>query len=144
MDKTHALKLHKGNFDKTMGTSKEVIIDLKWWVTTLPTAYNLINHGDPQVTMTTDASLLGWGCCIDTVTSRGQWSPEEAQHDIIYLEMFAVFLALKSFLSVVQNKHVKLLVDNTTTVTTINQMGTCHSRVNNQLSQQIWLTIMFG
>ena len=29
MDKTHALKLHKGNFDKTMGSSKEVIIDLK-------------------------------------------------------------------------------------------------------------------
>ena len=52
--------------------------------------------------------------------------------------MFAVFLALKSFLSVVQNKHVKLLVDNTTAVTIINQMGTSHSRVNNQLSQHIW------
>ena len=34
---------------------------------------------------------------------------------------------------------MKLLVDNTTVVTTINQMGTCHSRVNNQLSHQIWL-----
>ena len=88
--------------------------------------------------MTTDASLIGWGCCIDTVTSGGNWYPDEAQHDINYLEMFAVFLALKSFLSVVQNKHVKLLIDNTTAVTTINQMGTCHSRVNNQLSQQIW------
>ena len=139
MDKTHALKLHKGNFDKNMCLSKEAIIDLKWWVTKLPTAYNLINHGDPQVTMTTDASLIGWGCFIDTVTSGGNWSPEEAQHDINYLEMFAVFLALKSFLSVVQNKHVKLLVDNTTAVATINQMGTCHSRVSNQLSQQIWL-----
>ena len=52
--------------------------------------------------------------------------------------MFVVLLALKSFLSVVQNKHVKLLVDNTAAVTIINQMGTCHSRVNNQLSQQIW------
>lgn len=71
MDKTHALKLNKGNFDKTMGLSKEAMIDLKWWVTNLPTAYNLINHGDHQVTMTTDASLLGWGCCIDTVTSGG-------------------------------------------------------------------------
>ena len=139
MDKTHALKLHKGNFDKNMRLSKEAIIDFKWWVTKLPTAYNLINHRDPQVTMTTDASLIGWGCCIDTATSEGNWSPEEAHYDINYLEMFAVFLALKSFFSVVQNKHVKLLVDNTTAVTTINQMGTCHSRVNNQLSQQIWL-----
>ena len=90
------------------------------------------------------------GCCISTVTSGGSWSPDEAQHDINYLEMFVVFLALKSFLSVVQNKHVKLLLDNTTAVTIINQMGTCHSRVNNQLSQQIrfwcinhnvWLTV---
>ena len=64
MDKTHSLKLHKGNFDKNMGSSKEVIIDLKWWVTTLPTAYNLINHGDPQVTRTTDASLIGWGAVL--------------------------------------------------------------------------------
>ena len=76
MDKTHALKLHKGNFDTTMNVSKEAIIDIKWWVTNLPTAYNLINHGDPHVTMTTDASLIGWGCCIDTVTSGGNWSPE--------------------------------------------------------------------
>lgn len=85
MDKTQALKLHKGNFDKNMNLSQEAIIDLKWWVTALPTAYNLINHGDPQVTMITDASLIGWVCCIDTVTSGGNWTPEEAQHDINYL-----------------------------------------------------------
>ena len=139
MDKTQALNLHKGNFDKNINLSQEAKIDLNWWVRALPAAYNLINHGDPQVTMTTDASLIGWGCCIDTVSSGGNWTPEEAQHDINYLEMLAVFLALKSFSSVVQGKHVKLLVDNTTAVSTINQMGTCHSRVNNHLSQQIWL-----
>ena len=64
------------------------------------------------------------------------WTPEEAQRDINYLEMLAVFLALKSFSSV-QGKNVKLLVDNTAAVSTINQMGTLHSRVNNHLSQQI-------
>ena len=68
MDKTQALNLHKGNFDKKINLYQEAIIDLKWWVTALPTAYNLINHGDPQVTMTTDVSLIGWGCCIDTVS----------------------------------------------------------------------------
>ena len=139
IDKTQALNLHKGNFDKKINLSQEAEMDLKWWVRALPAAYNLINHGDPQVTMTTDASLIGWGCCIDTVSSGGNWTPEEAQHDINYLEMLAVFLALKSFSSVVQGNHVKLLVDNTTAVSTINQMGTCHSRVNNHLSQQIWL-----
>ena len=56
MNKTQALKIHHGKFDKNMSLSQEAITDLKWWVDALPTAYNPINHGDPQVTMTTDAS----------------------------------------------------------------------------------------
>ena len=88
--------------------------------------------------MTTDASLIGWGCCLDTVTTGGNWTPEEAQHDINYLEILAVFLALKSFSNTVSGKHIKLMVDNTTAVSTINQMGTCHSWVNNKLVHQIW------
>ena len=138
MNKTQALKIHHGNFDKNMSLSQEAITDLKWWVDALPTAYNPINHGDPQVTMTTDASLIGWGCCLDTVTTGGNWTPEEAQHDINYLEILAVFLPLKSFSNTVSGKHIKLMVDNTTAVSTINQMGTCHSWVNNKLVHQIW------
>ena len=139
MDKTQALKINKGNFDKNMSLSPEATTDLKWWISALDTTYNLINHGEPQVAMTTDASLIGWGCCMETVTAGGNWTPEETQHDINYLEMLAVFLALKSFSNTISGKHVKLLVDNTTAVTTINQMGTCHSRLNNQLAHQIWL-----
>ena len=82
MDKSQALKTHNGNFDKNMSLSHEAITDLKWLVDEIPTAYNPINHGDPQVTMTTDASLIGWGCCLDTVSTGGNWTPEEAQHDI--------------------------------------------------------------
>ena len=139
MDKTHALKINKGSFDKNVSLSMEAITDLKWWVNELDTTYNLINHGDPQVTMTTDASLIGWGCCIETVTSGGNWTPVEAQQDINYLEMLAVFLALQSFLNTISGKHVKLVVGNTTAVTTINQVGTCHSWHNNQLAHQIWM-----
>ena len=97
MDKTQALKTTKGNFDKNV-LSLEATTDFKWWVSELDTTYSLINHGDPKLTMTTDASLIGWGCCIEPVNSGGNWTPEEAQHDDInYLEMLAVFLALKSF-----------------------------------------------
>ena len=107
MDKTQALKAHRGNFDKNMSLSHEATTDLKWWVTALPTAYNLM------VTMSTDASFIGWGCCSDTITSGGNWTPEEVQHDINYLEMLAVFFALKSFSHLILGKHIKVLVDNT-------------------------------
>ena len=36
------------------------------------------------------ASLIGSG---GAVLIQSNWSPEEAQHGIIYLEMFAVFLS---------------------------------------------------
>ena len=45
----------------------------------------------------------------------------------------AVFLGLQSFSDQVSDKHVKTLVDNTTAMTCINQMGTCHSNDINSL-----------
>ena len=78
------------------------------------------------------------GCMSWWHDNRGRWNPDEATHDINYLEMLAVLFALQSFSDKVSAKHIKLMVDNTTAVATINQMGTCHSNLNNKLVQQIW------
>lgn len=61
IDKTQALVTCNGNFDKTMSLSLESKTDLKWWVDTLPLAFNLINYGDPQAMMTTDAFFTMYG-----------------------------------------------------------------------------------
>ena len=128
MEKTCALKQNKGNFDRL----------IQWWIDSISEAYNPVNHGDPDIIMTTDASLSGWGACLDGMTTGGRWNPDEATHDINYLEMLAVLFALQSFSDKVLAKHIKLMVDNTIAVATINQMGTCHSNLNNKLVQQIW------
>ena len=112
MDKANALKENKGNFDKRMHMSHDSISDIKWWVTSIPGAYNPVSHGETQITLSTDASFNGWGVCIDTTTTGGNWTPEERAHDINYLEMLAAFLALKSFSSAIKGKHVKLQIDN--------------------------------
>jgi hypothetical protein len=138
MDKTDALKINKGNFDKLMTLSPDEIHDLNWWYTSISSAYNPISHGEPQVCITTDASLTEWGCSVDDVNAGGNWTPTEAEHHINYLEMLAVFFALKSFSSQISGKHVKVLIDNTTAVAGINQMGTCHSRTNHRLACRIW------
>jgi hypothetical protein len=49
-------------------------------------------------------------------------TPSEAESHINYLEMLAVLFALKSFSSQISGKHVKVLIDNTTAVSGINQM----------------------
>ncbi|CAB4020881.1 RNA-directed DNA polymerase from transposon X-element, partial [Paramuricea clavata] len=116
MDKTDALKINKGNFDKLMTLSPDAKHDLNWRYTSISSAYNPISHGEPQVCITTDASLTGWGCSVDDVNAGGNWTPTEAEHHINYLEMLAVFFALKSVFSQISGKHVKVLIDNTTAV----------------------------
>ena len=82
--------------------------------------------------------LVRMGCMSWWHDHRGVWNPDEATHDINYLEILAVLFALQSFSDKVSAKHIKLMVHNTTAVATINQMGTCHSNLNNKLVQQIW------
>ena len=138
MEKTCALKQNKGNFDRLMTLFSEAKPDIQWWIDSISKAYNHVNHGDPDIIMTTDASLSEWGPCLDGMTTGGRWNPDEATHDINYLEMLAVLFALQSFSNKVSAKHIKLMVDNTIAVATINQMGTCHSNLNNKMVQQIW------
>ena len=90
------------------------------------------------VIMTTDASQTGWGCTVNGIPTGGCWDPEVANRHINYLETMAVFLGLQSFSDQVSDKHVKALVDNTTAMACINQMGTCHSNDINSLVIKIW------
>jgi len=55
---------------------------------------------------------------------------DEAREQNNYLEMLAVLFALKSFSTLLSKKHVKVMVGNTTTEGTLNNMGTCHSPKN--------------
>ena len=47
--------------------------------------------------------------------------------------MFAVLFTLKSFRTLTRGKHVKVMVDNTTTESTINQMDTSYSPKPNKI-----------
>ena len=58
MDKFRALKTSNGQFDKSMHLSDEAKTDLKWWVHSIDSSYNLVNHGEPTMNMTTDASKI--------------------------------------------------------------------------------------
>lgn len=51
-----------------------------------------------DLTIRTDASLLGWGATCNGRTTRGCWSVGKAEQHINGLELKAATLALKSFL----------------------------------------------
>ena len=71
----------------------------------------------------TDASNEGWGAHLDESTARGVWSEPEGKLHINFLELKAVFLALKSFEHLCKNRIVLIATDNTTVVSYINKEG---------------------
>ena len=71
----------------------------------------------------TEASKEGWGAHLNKRTARGYWSLPESKPHINYLELKAVFLALKEFQDLCSNQIVLVATDNTTVVSYINKEG---------------------
>ena len=70
-----------------------------------------------------DASKEGWGAHLNEHTARGTWSLPESNLHINYLELKAVFLALKEFQSLCSSNIVLIATDNSTVVSYINKEG---------------------
>lgn len=64
MDKTRALG-HSRDFERTMEISSLALKDIQWWIVNIPSSNYVISHGDPQITLYTDASTTGWGCDLE-------------------------------------------------------------------------------
>lgn len=114
------------------------LTDINWWRDLVHSAYNVVQHGQPEITIFTDALSYGWGAVLGSTSSKGAWSPSEALHHINYLEMLAVHFALKAFHTYLEGKHVQVMIDNTTAVTTLAYMGTSHSPLCDNLAHLIW------
>jgi hypothetical protein len=66
----------------------------------------VIRHELPKITITTDASMRGWGAVLGAISIGGRWSSEEQNNHINTLEMMAIFLALKSFTTKISNNYI--------------------------------------
>ena len=121
-----------------MQLSQSGLEELQWWPINVDEAENDIMQKEPDLVINTDASLTGWGCHCEGISSGGQWLASEKEYHINYLELKAVLLALKTFQSRVVSQHVRLMIDNTTAVSCINKMGTSHSDACNDIAHAIW------
>ena len=97
---------------------------LQWWL-----EESNVLQGQPlhpikhALQIFTDASKEGWGAHLNKFTARGSWSVPESKLHINYLELKAVFLALKEFQNLCVDKIVLVATDNTTVVAYINKEG---------------------
>lgn len=138
-EKIAALRRHCGNYEAKISLSSTAKADLDWWCNNIESAYKPVIITKPDLEFETDASHLGWGAVYNNIQTGGRWTPMEAQQHINFLEMKAVFLALKTFCLDITKKHIKVHIDNTTAVAYINAMGGSKSSSCCQMARQIWL-----
>ncbi len=67
----------------------------KKWIKNVGNVFKPLIHARVFLEIITDASLQGWGASCQDISMGGLWSFEEQQQHINYLEINAIFLALK-------------------------------------------------
>ena len=138
IDKNTALKLYKGDYKALLSLSIRAQSELRWWFENVQQSFNPISHGNPDMTLVTDASKLGWGAHIDGDITQGLWNIEESLLHINELELKAIYFAVKAFSPRMEGKHVKVESDNSTAVCYINAMGGTKSPSCNDITYLIW------
>ena len=85
-----------------------------------------------------DASLAGWGASCGGQSANGRWSILEAHNHISYLELLSSLYALQAIVPNLRDVHVRLKIDNSTTVAYINKMRGIKSPSPNLFSRTLW------
>lgn len=137
IEKTIALKQNKGDYNANMKLTENGKLDIKWWIENITNTYNVVTHGNCETTIYSDASLTGWGGVLDNTSSGGKWSEIEADNHINYLEILACFLTLKTFCPHMSHCHIKAMIDNTTAISYVNNMGGKTPKCN-KISKELW------
>lgn len=140
--KNQMLKLHGGDFDTFVNIPDCVREDVKWWEENIHSQIRMLVSRPPSLDIFTDASDTGWGAVCKGQKIGGHWSAEERTwFHINYKELLAVFFAVKVFLKDSVNVHIRLFIDNTTTISYINNFGGNKPHLNS-LARRLWLWLL--
>ena len=95
--KNSALKMSKGDYESKLRLNDALRIEFKWWIKNV-SYKNRINTPPPSVTtFCHHACPTGWGGACGNLSTGENWSLEESQKNINYLEMLAALLALRLY-----------------------------------------------
>ena len=112
------------SLEKIISLPRSLHPHLQWWLDESNVLQGQPLHPvEHALQIFTDASKEGWGAHLNELTARGSWSVPESKLHINYLELKAVFLALKEFQELCTGKIVLVASDNTTVVAYINKEG---------------------
>ena len=135
--KLEALSDNDGDFNSFVQLSQSARDCLHWFASSSH-LYNGTCFKKPStvVTLTTGASLSGWGVVCDGVSTSGLWSSEEQAMHINWLELSAIRFGVECFVHS-HNCLIKVFCDNSTAVAYINNLGGMVPSLH-AISKSIW------
>jgi hypothetical protein len=133
--KIDQLQAANNSFDGTFTWPEQCREDLEWWANPDNVFSASFKRLPPTTTLTTDASLEGWGALWGTQEVHGAWENDDRRID--ELELRAVLQALETFPIATPGQRIHLRCDNTTAVAYVNNMGGRIFRLN-RVAKEIW------
>ncbi len=133
--KLDRLEQTRFNFDATFQWPESCREDLLWWASPNNNFSASFAIQNPTTTLTTDASLTGWGAIWENREIHGAWENDDRR--INELELRAVLQAIETFPILRPGQRILVRCDNTTAVAYINNMGGRIFRLN-RVAQKIW------
>ena len=131
------------SYETIVSLDERAVEELIWWT-------QQVQHWNgrpiltptPDITVETDASLLGWGAVSGETRTGGLWSEEERAQHINMLELMGGDFAAKIFAKDKQDIHIHLRMDNTTAIAYINHMGGTKSHMQSVTSSLQFVAVV--
>jgi hypothetical protein len=132
--------LRKNNsYETKLHLDKPTRQELTWWLKNLK-----IHNGrpmslsPPDIIISTDASLEGWGAACMGQKAGGKWTLEQLGKHINVLEMIAIKRGLETFTRIHNVKAIHMQVDNTSALSYLLKMGGKTNQEMNAITKAIW------
>jgi hypothetical protein len=132
----------EANWEMWIAITPQVEEDLRWWLVdqNLRRGVPLIPF-TPEVSLYTDASLIGYGASVGNFQLSGMWSPTERQLHSNNRELLAVLKGVQYFRDHLAHKQLLICSDNSATVAQINKQGGTKSWSLTELTRQLWFEL---
>ena len=118
---------HRQSWDTPLQLDTEFLSHLRWFNRQDVLKGEPLHLPEPNLFFFTDASLTGWGASWQDRYLSGQWSCQDSNQHINWLELEAIRLAVLQWGPLWINQTAHVYCDNSTAVAHIRKQGGTHS-----------------
>ena len=140
-----SLATHR-HYEAKVNLDKSTLQELSWWISSMDT-YNgkPMSIEPPEMIISTDASMTGWGAHCNGQDAGGKWTQEDLKnlHHINELELEATKRGILTFTRIhTKVRSIHLQIDNKNALIYLLKQGGKTNQTMNNIAKQIWEYLM--